>query len=156
MPIQLVHEDDCNLSLIEFFDAAQTLEVCYFCDKETRFWSAKSNTPVCPSCARTHHWKHLPRRLQWLDDAYISTIRLNKRKIELREKADNLEALMHELILSQDTVQLDAVRQQLRSTHQQMAREGLVVKRPVVFPEEMLEQVDHSAAAAGAQVSYSS
>lgn len=156
MPIQLVHEDDCNLDMIDHFGAADILELCHFCEKETRFWSAKSNTPVCPSCARTHHWKHLPRRLQWLDDAYISTVKLNKRKIELREKADNLEALMHELILAQDSVQLDSVRQQLRTTHQQMAREGLVVKRPVVFPEEMVEQGDHSAVGDSTQLSYSS
>jgi hypothetical protein len=139
MPIQIVHEDDCNLDMLEGVNAAQDLELCHFCEQETRFWNAKSNTPVCPSCARTHHWKHLPRRLLWIDEAYIPKVRLNKRKIELREKSDKLEAAMHELILAGDCVQLDLVRQQLRITHQQMQREGLEVKRPVVLPEELQE-----------------
>lgn len=137
MPIKLVHEEDCDTGLIRDFDAATEIEECHFCLKQTRFWSAMSNTPVCPSCARTHHWTELPRRLQWIDSAYEPVRKLNKRQIDLRERVDNLELEEQALILQGDQGrELDFVRQQLRICHRQMEREGIPVTRPVVLPGE--------------------
>lgn len=137
MPIKLVHEDDCDTGLLRDFDAAGVLEECHFCEKQTRFWSAMSNTPVCPSCARTHHWTQLPKRLQWMDAAYVPVRKLNKRQIDLREKVDDLELEEQRLILEGEMGrELDYVRQQLRVGHRQMDREGIPVKRPVVLPGE--------------------
>lgn len=137
MPIKLVHEDDCDTGLLRDFQAFDVLEECHFCSKQTRFWSAMSNTPVCPACARKHHWTELPQRLVWLDAAYVPVRKLNKRQIDLRERVDDLELEEQRLILEGETGrQLDYVRQQLRVGHRQMEREGIPVKRPVVLPGE--------------------
>lgn len=137
MPIKLVHEDDCDTGMLRDFEAFSVLEECHFCSKQTRFWSAMSNTPVCPSCARTHHWTELPRRLQWLDAAYVPVRKLNKRQIDLRERVDDLELEEQRLILEGETGrELDYVRQQLQVGHRQMEREGIPVRRPVAAVDQ--------------------
>lgn len=137
MPIKLVHEDDCDVAMIVDFEASSVLEECHFCSKQTRFWSAKSNTPVCPSCAKVRHWTELPRRLQWVDPAYVPKRKLTRAQINLREMLDDLELDEQALILAGTAGrELDYVRQQLRVGHLQLIREGLPVKRPVVLPGE--------------------
>lgn len=148
MPIKLVHEDDCDTGMLRDFQAFSVLEECHFCEKQTRFWSAMSNTPVCPSCARTHHWTELPRRLEFMDDAYVPVRKLNKRQIDLRERVDDLELEEQRLILEGETGrELDYVRQQLQVGHRQMEREGIPVRRPVVSASQ--EPQDHPEAAEG-------
>ncbi|MBI6883264.1 hypothetical protein [Pseudomonas putida] len=143
MPIKLVHEDDCDTSLIGDFSALTVLEECYFCAKQTRFWSAMSNTPVCPTCSRKHHWTALPKRLETLHEAYVPIRKLNKRQIDLRERVDDLELEEQRLILAGDNGRsLDWVRQQLRVGHKQMEKEGIPVLRPVVLPGEVGQVMD--------------
>lgn len=148
MPIKLVHEDDCDTGMLQDFQAFSVLEECHFCEKQTRFWSAMSNTPVCPSCARTHHWTELPRRLEFMDAAYVPVRKLNKRQIDLRERVDDLELEEQRLILEGETGrELDYVRQQLQVGHRQMEREGIPVRRPVVPASH--EPQDHPEATEG-------
>jgi len=35
-------------------------EVCYFCQKNTRYWHLKTNNPVCPMCSKIHRVIQLP------------------------------------------------------------------------------------------------
>lgn len=132
MPVSLIHEDDCDLSLAEEFALTQVVEDCIFCEKPTRFWHASSNSPVCPCCAAKVDESHLPVVISFTHPAYQPIRDMTPKHMALREREEDLEH--HEIALvgsSASSEEIALIRRKRVNVQRAMRRAGLPVLRAV-------------------------
>lgn len=135
----LVHEDDCDLShgnelteLASISGFSDVLELCYFCEKPTRFWHAPSNEPVCFPCADERGDDAMPTLFQDIHPCYLPKIKMNLRQAQLRAFDEELELLEVDLMGNRaKRDDLNEIRQQRLQIQNLMESEGLIVVRRV-------------------------
>ena len=88
MSIPLAHEDELDMSLSEAFGLLDTIEMCHFCSRPTRFMNLDSSTHVCVSCSFHRLVSELPR-IECSAPRPKVTI-LTRGQMELRQMDDDL------------------------------------------------------------------
>lgn len=123
MSIPLAHEDELDMSLSEAFGLLDTIEVCHFCQRPTRFMNLDTSTHVCVSCSFERLVSELPKIECKAPRPKVT--KLTRAQMELREKDDDL-FIEHRRLERQ----LHAMRNERRYVQNNLAKVGIVSKRP--------------------------
>lgn len=123
MSIPLAHEDELDMSLSEAFGLLDTIEMCHFCSRPTRFMNLDSSTHVCVSCSFHRLVSELPR-IECSAPRPKVTI-LTRGQMELRQMDDDLFNEHRRL-----ERQLQALRNERFTVQKQLEKQGIVSKRP--------------------------
>lgn len=123
MSIPLAHEDELDMSLSEAFGLLDTIEVCHFCERPTRFMNLDTSTHVCVSCSFDRSVAELPNIECKAPKPKVTN--LTRAQMELRQKDDDL-FIEHRRLERQ----LQLLRNERFTVQKQLEKEGIVTKRP--------------------------